>query len=101
MKRLEGKVALITGAGQGIGRSTAIKFASEGAVVVACDVREEHIHDTVDLCRSSGAKALGLVMPISYVALDSMSARKLRRRITRRRWTRACPNFCVNGSDFN
>lgn len=65
MKRLEGKVALVTGAGQGIGRATAIKFACEGAVVVACDVREEHIHDTVDLCRSSGAEALGLLMDVT------------------------------------
>ena len=38
--RLQGKVSIITGAGQGIGLATALKFASEGATVVACDVRQ-------------------------------------------------------------
>ena len=40
MPRLEGKVALVTGAGSGIGRETCIKLAREGAKVVAVDVRE-------------------------------------------------------------
>ena len=43
MKRLEGKVCLITGAGQGIGEATALKFAREGAVVIACDLKQEQV----------------------------------------------------------
>jgi 2-keto-3-deoxy-L-fuconate dehydrogenase len=39
--RLEGKIALITAAGQGIGRSTALQFAAEGATVWATDVNEK------------------------------------------------------------
>ena len=40
MGRLEGKRALVTAAGQGIGRATALAFASEGAQVLATDINE-------------------------------------------------------------
>jgi 2-keto-3-deoxy-L-fuconate dehydrogenase len=41
--RLEGKIAVVTGAGQGIGRATAIAFADEGAVVWATDINEQSL----------------------------------------------------------
>ena len=44
--RLKGKVALITGAGSGIGRQSALLFAREGAQVVAVDVNEQAARDT-------------------------------------------------------
>ena len=44
--RLKGKVALITGAGSGIGRQSALLFAKEGASVVAVDVNEQAARDT-------------------------------------------------------
>jgi NAD(P)-dependent dehydrogenase (short-subunit alcohol dehydrogenase family) len=47
MGRLEGKVALITGAGSGIGRESSLLFSSEGAAVVAVDVNLEAAQDTV------------------------------------------------------
>jgi 2-keto-3-deoxy-L-fuconate dehydrogenase len=45
MKRLEGKTALITAAGQGIGRASAELFASEGARVIATDINQDALQD--------------------------------------------------------
>ncbi|HUW15870.1 MAG TPA: SDR family NAD(P)-dependent oxidoreductase, partial [Actinomycetes bacterium] len=41
MDRLEGRVAVVTGAGSGIGLATARRFAAEGAIVVVADLNEE------------------------------------------------------------
>ena len=65
MKRLEGKVSLITGAGQGIGAATARKFAQEGATVVVCDVRQAAVDAVVAECQSAGATAVGHVMDVT------------------------------------
>lgn len=52
--RLEGKVALITGIGGGMGRAAAQRFAAEGAKVVGCDLFSEGADETVRLVRESG-----------------------------------------------
>ena len=65
MKRLEGKVSLITGAAQGIGAATALKFAREGAIVVVCDVKQAAIDAVVAQCQAAGAEAVGHVMDVS------------------------------------
>ena len=46
---LAGKVALITGAGSGIGRASALMFANEGASVVVADINADAGHQTVNL----------------------------------------------------
>jgi len=48
MARLENKTALITAAGQGIGRATTLAFAREGARVLATDINEELLHDFME-----------------------------------------------------
>ena len=55
--RLEGKVALITGAGSGIGRATAIRFAAEGASIVASDISEASAAETVAQIGEVGGEA--------------------------------------------
>ena len=55
--RLEGKVALITGAGSGIGRASAIRFAAEGARIVASDISEPGAVETVAAIREAGGDA--------------------------------------------
>ncbi|TBL75114.1 SDR family NAD(P)-dependent oxidoreductase [Paenibacillus thalictri] len=55
--RLQGKVILITGAGSGIGKSSALLFASEGAVVIVNDLQEDKGNETVEEIRAAGGEA--------------------------------------------
>ena len=54
MTRLDGKVALITGTGVGMGRAAALRFAAEGATVVGCDLNPQTSAETVRLVREAG-----------------------------------------------
>lgn len=56
--RLEGKVAIITGAASGIGRATAVLFAREGARVVVADVEEEGLAETLSLVKAEGGEGI-------------------------------------------
>ena len=56
--RLQGKVALITGAGSGIGRETAQLFAKEGALVVVNDTSEQGGLETLELIKNNGGEAI-------------------------------------------
>lgn len=55
---LEGKVALVTGAGSGIGRATALAFAREGARVVTADITLAGGQETVEMIRQQGGDAM-------------------------------------------
>ena len=53
--KLEGRVAIITGAAAGIGFATAQRFAAEGAKLVLCDVNEARVRETADRLAATGA----------------------------------------------
>ncbi len=63
--KLQGKVAVITGAGRGIGAATALKFASEGAKVVVADMNEADIEQTVATIKEQGGEATGLFVNVT------------------------------------
>ena len=56
-RRLEGKVAVITGAASGIGRATAVLFAREGARLVLADLQEAQLEETLALIKKEGGEA--------------------------------------------
>ena len=56
MRRLEGRVALITGTSGGQGRASALRFAAEGAIVVGCGRNIEAAAETVELVRAAGGE---------------------------------------------
>jgi NAD(P)-dependent dehydrogenase (short-subunit alcohol dehydrogenase family) len=58
--RLEGKVALITGAGSGIGRESALLWAAEGAAVVAVDIEATAAQHTVDAIVAAQGRAIAV-----------------------------------------
>lgn len=64
---LEGRVAVITASGSGMGRAAAVRMAGEGAFVVVADIREEAATETVDMIESSGGRASAFQIDVSSV----------------------------------
>lgn len=68
-----GKVAVITGAGAGIGQAIALEFAKEGVDIVIADIAVEHANDTAKQAESYGVKVSSLLCDIGNVkSIESM-----------------------------
>lgn len=65
MGKLDGKVALVTGSGRGIGQAIALKLASEGARLVINDLDTDPAHETVEALNKIGAEAVACVGNVS------------------------------------
>lgn len=65
MKNLQQKVAVITGAGSGIGRALAQELACAGSRLALSDINEQGLEQTVALCRSMGAEVRGYTLDVA------------------------------------
>lgn len=67
-KRLEGKIAFVSGGGSGIGAATAARFAQEGATVVICGRRKEPLDEVVVKIKAAGGHAEAVVADVGNEA---------------------------------
>lgn len=68
MKRLDGKVAIITGSGSGIGKASALLFAQEGAKMVVVDVNDKNGEEVIKAIRDGGGEGIYLHVDVGVEA---------------------------------
>ncbi|MGC1676000.1 MAG: SDR family NAD(P)-dependent oxidoreductase [Candidatus Binataceae bacterium] len=77
--KLDGKVAIITGAGRGLGRAMAVKFAEAGADIVAASRTQAQLDETAELVRKTGRKCLIVPTDVTdSAAVNAMAAAALK-----------------------
>ncbi len=64
---LDGRVAVITASGSGMGRAAAVRMAGEGAAVVVADIRPDAAAETVELCEATGGSASSFTLDVTQV----------------------------------
>src|SRR6266566_3344882 len=71
MGMIDGKVAIVTGSGRGIGAASAKKLAAEGASVVVSDIDPAPAEETIAAIRKAGGRAIALVGDVTAPAFPS------------------------------
>lgn len=71
--RLDGKVAIVTGAASGIGRGCAVMFGREGATVIAVDLNETGARETEEMACAEGL-ALDVIAPVSLLEEEAVAS---------------------------
>ena len=84
---LRGRVAVVTGAGKGIGRATALELARRGANVAGCDTDETALLATLDECRALGARTLAATADVGEAEQLQSFAERVERDLG--------PTFCL------
>ena len=79
MGRLEGKTAIVTGAGGGIGRAICIAFAAEGASVVCVDIDEARVAETADQIRTDKGNAEAVAADVALEATAQFAVAEAQR----------------------
>ena len=77
MSILKDKVALVTGAGSGIGKQVALKYAAEGAKVVVSDIAEKGGNQTVDEIKAAGGEAIFIKADTSSAEENELLVKKI------------------------
>lgn len=72
MGKVDGKVAIITGAASGLGKYEAVRLAAEGADVAICDIQEEKLQETKRLCEEQDARVVAVGCDVT--SYDSLKA---------------------------
>ena len=92
--RFKDKIVIVTGAGSGIGETTAIKFANEGASVVVADINPETGNSVSDHINNNGAKSIFLETNVAeFKSVDNMVSQTLD--------TFGIPDVLINNAGIN
>jgi 2-hydroxycyclohexanecarboxyl-CoA dehydrogenase len=78
---LDGKVAVVTGGGSGMGQATCIQLAKDGAAVAVWDLNEKGAQETVEMIRKAGGKGLALKVDVAKKADVTAATERTRREL--------------------